>query len=401
MAAAMDGFADNLQNMVIGTMNQISEGDVSANIEEVDDAKDEITPALKRTIETIRALIFEVGMLSQAAIQGRLSTRGYSEAFSGGFKEVVDGMNETMDAVVNPLNMAADYVEKIGKGQIPDKITDTYYGDFNTIKNNINACIDGLRALTEGRRVLTKLSVNDYSETIQDDYSGIYGEIAQAINGVHERLIRIVAVSTHIANGDMSDLETLKDIGKRSDNDTLNPSLIRMIENIVSLVEETKSMSHLAVAGDLSNRGDVDRFQGEFAKVIEGFNLTMDAIIEPVIEASNTLSELSSGNLNTEMTGNYQGDHAQIKSALNSTIAFLKAYVDEITDTLRAIGQGNLNLYISNEYLGDFQAIKTCLNGITETLNETMGEINEAASQVEAGAMQISDGGQALSQGTN
>jgi len=399
MAQSMDTFSNDIQTVIIGTMNQISNGDVSATIEPRD-SQDELAPALQQIIETIRALIAEAAMLSTAAIEGRLGTRGNTNAFSGGYKEIVQGVNDTLDGVIGPLNVAADYVEKIGLGQIPSKITETYQGDFNTLKNNINACIDGLGALTEGNRILGKMSLNDYSERIEATYSGIYGEIALAVNAVHTRLDRVVAISTHIAAGDMTDLDTLKQIGKRSNNDTLIPSLIQMIENINNLVKETEDMTTIAVAGDLRNRGDVSQFQGEFAKVIEGFNQTLDAVIQPLIEASDTLNEFSTGNLSTAMVGNYRGDHAQIKNALNNTIAFLKYYVDEITNTLEGMGQGNFNQEITTDYLGDFQTIKNALNDITTNLSSTMSDINIAAGQVEIGSQQISDGGQALSQGT-
>ena len=56
-------------------------------------------------------------------------------------------MNETLDAVIGPLNVTAEYVDRISKGDIPPKITDTYHGDFNEIKNNLNTCIDAVNAL--------------------------------------------------------------------------------------------------------------------------------------------------------------------------------------------------------------------------------------------------------------
>ncbi|WP_083439557.1 methyl-accepting chemotaxis protein [Acetobacterium bakii] len=399
MALAMNSFSDDIQNVVIGTMNQISEGDLSANIE-IRDNQDEIAPALKQIIETIRALVTEANMLSAAAVAGQLHTRGNAAAFKGGYRKIVEGVNETLDAVVGPLNVAADYVDRIGKGVIPPKITDSYNGEFNTLKNNLNACIDGLGALKEGNRILGQMSINDYSEKIEADYLGIYAEIAHAINDIHLRLTRIVEISTNIANGNMCDLEVLKKIGKRSDNDTLIPSLVGMIQNIVMLVEETESMASTAVDGDLGSRGDTSRFSGEFAKVIMGFNETLDAVIAPIQEASDTLTELSNGNLHVSMNGNYNGDHAQIKNALNQTIDFLSRYVDEITGTLEAMGQGNLNQEITTTYLGDFLPIKTALNDITTSLSNTMTDIDIAAAQVEIGARQISDGGQTLAQGT-
>ncbi|WP_373486286.1 methyl-accepting chemotaxis protein [Acetobacterium malicum] len=399
MADALDTFSDSIQTEIVETLNNLSAGDVSADIIPKDD-QDELTPALKQIIETIRALVDEANMLSTAAVAGRLDTRGAIEGFSGGYRQIVEGVNATLDAVVGPLNVAADYVEQISRGVIPEKITDTYNGDFNMIKNNLNTCIDGLSGLTEGKRILEKMSVNDYSEEMTGQYLGIYADIAEAINAVHERLIRVVNVATAIAAGNMSDLDTLKQIGKRSENDTLNPSLIAMIENILSLVQETENMASIAVEGDLKNRGDASKFKGEFAKVVDGFNQTLDTIIQPLVEAGSILDLLATGNLKITMKGNYQGDHAQIKNSLNNTILFLKRYVDEISSTLEAMGQGSLNQEITTEYLGDFLPIKTSLNAINDKLSQTMMEINDAAGQVETGARQISDGGQNLSQGT-
>ncbi|WP_296560481.1 methyl-accepting chemotaxis protein [uncultured Acetobacterium sp.] len=399
MARAMDDFADTLQTEVIEVMNQISDGNVSADIEIVDD-QDEIKPALKKTIESIRGLINEATMLAQAGVAGQLSTRGDVEAFKGGFKDIVVGVNNTLDAVVGPMHVAADYVERIGKGQIPEKIIATYNGDFNALKNSINACIDGLGALEESNRVLGKMSLNDYTETMSTNYLGIYSEIGHSINDVHTRLTRVVEISTNIANGDLRDLEVLSKIGKRSENDTLIPALVGMIQNIINLVNETEQMASIAIEGNLSNRGDVSGFSGEYGKIVTGFNQTLDAIIAPIEEASATLIQLSQGNLHTKMAGDYRGDHAHIKEALNRTINFLSQYVGEITSTLEEMGRGNLSQEITTDYLGDFQAIKTALNDINTNLSYTMTDIDVAAGQVEVGARQISDGGQALAQGT-
>ena len=61
-------------------------------------------------------------------------------------------MNETLDAVIGPLNVAAEYVDRISKGDIPPKITDSYNGDFNEIKNNLNTCIDAVERAGGRRR---------------------------------------------------------------------------------------------------------------------------------------------------------------------------------------------------------------------------------------------------------
>ena len=37
---------------------------------------------------------------------------------------------------------SAEYIDRISKGDTPPKITEEYRGDFNEIKNNLNALID-------------------------------------------------------------------------------------------------------------------------------------------------------------------------------------------------------------------------------------------------------------------
>ena len=88
-------------------------------------------------------------MLRKAAVDGKLATRGNANNFKGGYKDIVQGVNYCLDAVIEPLNVAAKYVDDISKGEIPEKINDNYNGDFNTIKNNLNKCIDAVNKLLQ------------------------------------------------------------------------------------------------------------------------------------------------------------------------------------------------------------------------------------------------------------
>ena len=80
-------------------------------------------------------------------MEGKLATRADAAKHQGDLPQVVEGVNATLDAVIGPLNVSAEYVDRISKGDIPPKITDTYNGDFNEIKNNLNNCIDNIKAL--------------------------------------------------------------------------------------------------------------------------------------------------------------------------------------------------------------------------------------------------------------
>ncbi|MBW2596921.1 MAG: hypothetical protein JRC93_13330, partial [Deltaproteobacteria bacterium] len=72
-------------------------------------------------------------MLADAGVEGKLDVRGDASKFGGDFAKLVNGVNNLLDAVVGPLNVAAEYVDRISKGDIPENITDDYKGDFNEV----------------------------------------------------------------------------------------------------------------------------------------------------------------------------------------------------------------------------------------------------------------------------
>ncbi|WKY47911.1 methyl-accepting chemotaxis protein [Eubacteriaceae bacterium ES3] len=445
MTKNMDAFADELQNVVIATMDQISNGDVSAELSAKDE-QDEITPALIRTITNIRALIDESSTLSSAATKGELRTRGRSDLFCGGFKEIISGVNQTLDSLVGFIDampspvMIIDndfnilYLNELG-AQIAgldknDANGKHCYNLFKTSDCQTENCacntamktlqstghetdahpqagmdldisytgvpildqegkaigaleiITDLTAIKQAERVMEKIAAYQATETMQ---------LSQALN--------------QLANGDTNISIELSpaDSDTQSSYDTfklLGDSLETCVKSIQTLVDDANMLAHAAAQGQLSTRADASSHQGSYASIIDGFNQTLDEVVKPLSDASGALNELSRGNLSASMDGIYKGDFTQVKDDMNKTISTLKRYVAEISQTLEEVGAGNLNQEITSYYQGDFLSIKTSLNAITDTLSHTMTEINTAANQVEIGSRQISDGGQALSQGT-
>jgi methyl-accepting chemotaxis protein len=382
-------------------LKRISKGDIPDTIEEECPGDfNTIRDSLNTCISAVRGIIEDVNMLSEAAVKGELHTRADVCRHEGDFKKIVEGFNRTLDAVVNPLFVAAAYIKKIGNGEIPPRLSQNYQGEFNEIKNSINSCLDGLGALTEGNRLLGRMRLNDYTGQMDLTGKGIFLEISESINEVTENINEAIGYMDHVAAGNLQDLERLKEIGQKSENDSLIPSLTLMIENLRNIVEETHALSESAIAGQLDKRGSTGSFHGEYRKIIEGINRTLNAVVEPIKEASFVLREISKGNLNVFMHGEYQGDHAEIKTAVNTSIRSLLNYIDEIGTVLTEITRGNLDLEITQEYKGNFIEIKDSLNSIILTLTQVMGDIGESADHVESGSRQMMDASQTLAQGS-
>jgi methyl-accepting chemotaxis protein len=212
------------------------------------------------------------------------------------------------------LNVAAEYVECIGRGEIPEPITDNYNGDFNEIKNNLNNCIEGLKGLAECNNVLQRMAVNDQTKGVEGEYVGIYASMGEATNLVRARVLNVTKQLNNIAVGDSSELEGLKKIGKRSEQDQLLPAIIRAMENVQLLIEDTEMLSRAAVKGKLDTRADASRHQGEFKNIVEGINDTLDAVIGPLNVAAEYVERISRGDIPELIKDNYNGDFNEIKN---------------------------------------------------------------------------------------
>ncbi|MBW2096073.1 MAG: hypothetical protein JRI80_14410, partial [Deltaproteobacteria bacterium] len=98
----------------------------------------------------------EIGELVKSVVDGKLDVRADVNKFEGSYREMVQGVNDLIDAFVGPINVTAEYVDRISKGDIPEKITDEYKGDFNEIKNNLNMLIDALTDLVNEAATMEK-----------------------------------------------------------------------------------------------------------------------------------------------------------------------------------------------------------------------------------------------------
>ncbi|MEZ5334828.1 MAG: hypothetical protein R2741_06140 [Methanolobus sp.] len=137
---------------IVDVVSRYANGDLSVDMDRLPGKKALITNSIDDVKANLLALNNEILMLVEAATAGQLDIRGDSGKFQYSFKDMVNGINDTLDAVVGPLNVAAEYVDSIAHGYIPDKITDEYRGDFNEIKDNLNQCIDTLNGLLESQK---------------------------------------------------------------------------------------------------------------------------------------------------------------------------------------------------------------------------------------------------------
>jgi len=298
--ADVDKFEGNYQKIVkgvndtldavIGPLNvaaeyvdRISKGDIPEKItDEYKGDFNEIKNNLNQCVDAINGVTAEAAMLVEAAVEGKLDTRGDVEKFAGDYAKIVKGVNDTLDAVIGPLNVAAEYVDRISKGDIPEKITDEYKGDFNEIKNNLNQCVDAINGVTAEAAMLVEAAVEGKLDTRGDveKFAGDYAKIVKGVNDTLDAVIGPLNVAAEyvdrISKGDIP--EKITDEYKGDFNEIKN-NLNQCVDAINGVTAEAAMLVEAAVEGKLDTRGDVEKFAGDYAKIVQGVNDTIGTLV--------------------------------------------------------------------------------------------------------------------------
>ncbi|MBP1909891.1 methyl-accepting chemotaxis protein [Methanolobus bombayensis] len=349
-----------------------------------------IYESLDDVATAVSSLITDANMLETAAVEGRLDTRADASRHEGDFRKVVEGVNNTLDAVIDPLNVAADYVEQISKGEIPEKITDEYQGDFNILKNNINDCIDGLGGLVEANEVLQLMVDNDHTRAVEGDYQGIYEEVANATNGIRQRILTVMGVNKRIAVGDLSDLEGLKKTGKRSENDELIPCYITMMSNIESLGNEFVKLGNAAKSGNLDYKADSSQFEGAYRDAMDAVSEAIEALVTPMNEAMRMVNEFSGGHLDARFSFETEGDFKVFADTVDAFGNDLQSIIEDSANVLEAIANNDLSQAVSVHGVGEFKVLTDGIENTRRSLNEVVSMVHDSSRNVASTAEEMS-----------
>jgi methyl-accepting chemotaxis protein len=406
---------------------------------------DELVPAFIAMMKAIAALVSDVQMLSQAAVEGKLSTRADASRHHGEYRRMVEGFNATLDAVIGPLSVAGQYVDRISKGDLPPQISDKYNGDFNVIKQNLNQCIASLAGLTEEIRHMShEHDLGDIDAVIDaGKFNGVYQEVAAGINQMVGGHITVKKKAMAcIAEFGRGNFEAPLDRfpGKKA---FINDTIEQVRTHLKALISDTNLLVEAAVAGKLSTRADAGKHGGDFRKIVEGVNTTLDAVIGPLNVAADYVDKISKGNIPARITDSYNGDFNTIKNNLNTCIDAVNALVsdtnllveaavagklstradaakhggdfrkivegvnatlDAVVGPLQDVGQvldkmagGDLTIQVATEYAGDFGRLRTAVNAVANQVREAIQQIGANATSLVSAAEELNKVSQQMS----
>jgi len=371
-------------NVTAEYVDRISKGDMPPKITDSYNGDfNEVKLNLNNCIDNINALIADANLLSQAAVEGKLATRADASRHQGDFRKIVTGVNDTLDAVIGPLNVTAEYVDRISKGDIPPRITDSYNGDFNEVKLNLNNCIDTLNNLLSDMNEMSRQHDLGDIDVIMpvEKYQGAYRTMAQGVNTMVNGHISVkkkaMACIAEFGKGNFeAHLEQFP--GKKA---FINDTIEVVRGNIKDFIADMKHMSEEHDKGDIDVLMPVERYQGAFQVMGQGVNTMVGGHIAVKKKAMACIAEFGKGNFDAHLE-QFPGKKAFINETIETVRGNIKDFITDMKHMSEEHDKGDIDVLMPVErYQGAFQVmgqgVNTMVNGHIAVKKKAMACIAE------------------------
>jgi methyl-accepting chemotaxis protein len=276
----------------------------------------------------------EILRLVEASREGRLSERGRTERFEGNNRKVIEGVNEMLDAILLPMG--------------------------------------------EGNRILTLIRGGNLREKVEITCKGDHEQMKNSVNGVQEWLTDVVAFVTKIANGDMT-----ASMSKASEQDQIHEWLVLLKTDIEALATDGKLISHAAREGKLGVRSDLGRHRGAYRRIMEGFNHTLDIIVEPLKTTAENASTLASSSEQLTAVSQQMAGNAE-ETAVQANV--VSAASEEVSKNVASVASASEQMQASireiSKNANDSARVARNAVSVASTTNETMKNLGESSREI-------------------
>ncbi len=334
--------------------------------------------------EDLTLVLQEIMRLVDASKEGRLSERGKATLFNGMQREIVQGVNEMLDAILLPIGEGNRVLAQISAGKIDELIAHTYQGDHEKMKVAINSVAIVLQSLQkELGRLINASHAGQLSERGKpDEFRGAFAEIVRGVNDMLDAILLPIGegnrILAQISGGRIDELiaQTYK-----GDHEKMKLAVNNVGAVLQTLQKELARLIEASKDGQLSERGKLESFQGVYAEIVRGVNTMLDAILLPIGEGNRILAQISNGKIDELIAHTYKGDHEKMKQAVNNVGIVLQGLQKELARLTEASKEGKLTERgDDDQFQGAYAHI---VRGVNAILDAVITPLNVAANYVE------------------
>lgn len=252
----------------------------------------------------------------------------------------------------------------------------------------------GLAEFQQGRQTLQTFNELVEGQLVAAAIEGRLSERAEAkyhrghffriVSGMNKTLDAVVTPITS-ASGLMAtiargELPPAVDQAWPGDFDRLRLSLNTAIGSVNSLVTDTRTLSQAALEGRLEVRADASRHQGDYRRIVEGINQTLDSVIDPLTCVMEVLRAMEQGDLSRSIDTPYQGQLESLRKATNSSVARLNQTVREVSEAATQLA------IAADQVRSTAQSLSAAATEQASSVEETSASVTQMASSISQNA---------------
>jgi methyl-accepting chemotaxis protein len=190
LSRSMNALLENVKNQA-EVFSRIAAGDLQVEVQKRSDS-DILANSMMMMIATLRALIQEMTGLTKASLEGKLGTRADINRFKGAYKEIVEGINQTLEAVVGPINEASTVLQGMANRDLSIRMKGAYHGDMAKMKDALNQAAENLDdALTQASLAAEQVAsasnqISSGSQSLSQSSSEQAGSLEEVSSSLQE-----------------------------------------------------------------------------------------------------------------------------------------------------------------------------------------------------------------------
>lgn len=347
--------------------------------------KDVLAQSLKKCLGVLNELMRQMAYMAQQHDAGDIDVKVETNAFDGDYKKVAQGINDMVAGHISVKKKAMACLAEFGRGNFEAPLE-----KFPGKKAFINETIEQVRGnlkgiMSEMAHMSQQHDAGDIDVTVDaGKFQGDFSKVAKGINDMVAGHISVkkkaMACLAEFGRGNFeAPLEKFP--GKKA---FINETIEQVRTNLKTLIADFDHLAKAAVEGRLSTRGDVAKHQGDFRKIVQGVNDTLNAVVEPLSEFGQVLDGLAAGDLTKTVAKEYAGDFQKLKNSVNTTAI-------QVRQAMQQIGRSTSALVSSAEEL----------NKVSHQMSSSADETAAQANVVSAASDQVSKNVQTVATGAD
>ncbi len=382
----------------VSVLDAVASGDLTQRLEiDSEDEIGQICKSVNRCVDHIKALVEDVGLLVKEAVLGRLATRADAAKHQGEYRRIVEGVNETLDAVIAPINESAAVLQRMAKGDLTGKVVGDYKGDHQLIKNNVNTAGEMLRDAVRqiGQNTSTLASSSEELSAVSNQMASNAEETATQANVVSAASEQVSKNVTVVASGSEEMQTSIREIAKSANEaakvaktavgvaETTNHTIAKLGESSVEIGKVIKVITSIAQQTNLlALNATIEAARaGEAGK---GFAVVANEVKELAKETAKATEEIG------QKIEAIQGD---TKGAVQA-IGEISGIINQINDISNNIASAVEEQTVTTNEIG--RNVHEAATGTGE-IAKNIGGVAVAAQNTTQGASETQKAAQALS----